>query len=160
MKSISSIVDRFIETGKTQSAHTDELVNEGMLKRRSDLFHQSIRFYNEAIAKIYDMKVPLVHVELYIELLSSNTDITGVSPDLKLLIEQIDDFSMPEIYISKPVADYWQPKIEMYVSPLPFEIKLVLDDVNIYYQEYRLIDDQIDNVEYTRWLKFSYLKTE
>ncbi len=158
MKSISQLVNEFTKNGATQSAHTDELMDRKTLKSNGDLFYVSINFYNETILKIKELNIPLVHAELYIELLTNNRKITRSPRNLPALIKQIDNFAMPEIYISKPKKDFWQPRIEMYVSPLPFTFDLADPEVDVYYQEYRTLYDQQADFKYTRWLKFSYIK--
>ena len=101
----------------------------------------------------------MVQVDLYIELLSKSNSIIGTPGDLPNLIEEIDDFGMPEIFIFKPEKIFWQPKKQMYVSPLTFKIDVIIDDVVNFYQEYRTMDEIIENIEFTRWITFSYLKS-
>ncbi len=143
----------------TQSAHTDELMNKNSLKTNSALFHQSLNFFNEAVMKIKELDVPFVQVDLYLDLLEGSNKITGLAQDLDTIIDNIDSFGMPEILISKPEKDYWQPKIEFYIMPLPFAGDLTDSEVNTYYYEYRSREDIESDNDFTRLMVFSYLKT-
>lgn len=157
MKYTSEIIEKFIKTGATQSAHTDELISEHLILNTKDLFYKSINIFNQIIIKIKDLKIPIVQVDLYVELLSDSNKITGVPNDINILINHIDSIGMPEIFIFKPEKEYWQPRIEIYFCPLPFRIEQVLENVSIIYQEYRTIQELQEDLEFMRWIKFSYI---
>ena len=157
MKSISKTIEKFIKTGATQSAHTDELIDEQMILNSKDLFYESINILNQIVIKIKELKISSVQVDLYVELLADSNKITGVPSDVNMLIANIDKIGMPEIFIFKPEKEYWQPRIEVYFCPLPFQVEHVLEDVSVIYQEYRTIQELRENVEFMRWVKFSYI---
>jgi hypothetical protein len=159
LTSISKILDEFVKTHMTQSAHTDELMNRNLLKTNYEIFHQSLNFFNEAVMKIKELDFPFVQVDLYMDLLESSNKITRLSLELDTIIDNIDSFGMPEIFISKPEKNYWQPKIEFYIMPLPFAGDLTDSEVNTYYYEYRSREDMESNNDFTRLVVFSYLKT-
>lgn len=131
------------------SLHLDEL------NIREDYFVNGVKLLNQIISSnsIFESNKIDLKIELQFELTNSKNTISCVPKSLDLLLKDIDHNVPPELIISlrkKGFVDYI-PKIEYYMSPVPF----ILDELDVFYEchysEYRTIDELLDSDFYTRW---------
>lgn len=158
MSNIREIIRTFCQYREVKSIHVDEIVAEHLLKTKDDIFFNSIKVYNDFVHHLKECELPLAQIDLQIQLYDGSNVINGVPHDLASLIGRIDEFSMPEVFVHIPKTEHWQPKLEMYVCPLPFKIGELADEVHTLYQEYRTLDEFEEDSEFWKWLTFSYLK--
>ncbi len=93
-----------------------------------------------------------IKIELQFELLSLSDSIQGVPRSFFEFQRRINKNIPPELIISKRKKDYvdYIPKIEYYVSPLPFTIE-DLEGLDCFYTEYRTIEELNQNELFTSW---------
>ena len=121
-----------------------------------DYFNTSINIFNELNKDLefFDIELSDLRIELQFELLSEENIIKGVNNSFQDLISSLDKNNPPEVIISKRKRDYvdYIPKIEYYMSPLPFIIESLKNNFyEYYYTEYRTFDELLNEEEYTRW---------
>lgn len=119
-------------------------------------FNTSINVFNKLNKDLefFDIKLSDLRIELQFELLSEDNIIKGVTTSFLDLIGSLDKNNPPEVIISKRKRDYidYLPKIEYYMSPLPFIIESLENNYyEYYYTEYRTLDELLKKNEYTRW---------
>ncbi|CAH0336552.1 hypothetical protein FVB9288_02258 [Flavobacterium sp. CECT 9288] len=93
-----------------------------------------------------------IKFELQFELLSLKNTFQGVPHSFLEFESRINKAIPPELIISKRKKGYldYIPKIEYYMSPLPFIIE-DLNGLDYFYTEYRTIDELNENESYTSW---------
>lgn len=158
METVKKVVQNFVDRGGTHSFHIDEIVEAYEVSTSEKLFNESIRVLKEVIESLITSKAPIFKVELFVELIGERSDLKGAPKELSLLIDEIDLFSMPEVFISIPVKEYWQPKIETYTCPLTFDFGMSFEKLTAFYYEYRTFDQMLENDTFDRWVIFSYIE--
>ncbi len=154
-KWISNNIDR-INQDKYISIHLDQLnIND-------DYFQKGIEVFKIAKENIETSNINLsgIKIELLYELSIKNTTLEGVPQSLGELKRKIDKHNPPELIISKREKGYvdYTPKIEYYMSPIPFAIEGVNSNkFDCYYTEYRTIENLLEKEPYTSWLNLSWV---
>ena len=118
---------------------------------RELIYNSSLLEFFQTIDELKELQIDFKYcVDLVFELKGTNRRIKQVPKIKSKLIESIDIKSVPEISIYCPEKKFFEPKLEFYVSPIPFNLDL---DKNTfaYYEEYRTIDDMLDNHPFSRW---------
>lgn len=156
MKNISSLIEDFVKTGFTQTLHID-LLGNSTLDSKGDIFRECLLIVNKATSLVEENDYRSLQIQLQVELTCVSNKIKGVPKTLSELIEEIDSHSVPEIGIIIPRKEFWNPKLEMYFSPLPYEVLSLNDRVSCIYEEYRTLEEAEEDLEFNRWLTFSYL---
>jgi len=154
-------IESWINKNKTKlknegyiSVHLDDLgVEDNYLKNSTSIL-------NNALITLKNKNVDLqyIKIELQFELIGTNTNIKGVPCSLKSLESRVSNIS-PELIISKRQKGYvdYLPKIEYYMSPLPFFDNMFNSSLNYCYTEYRTIDDLLEKEIYTSWLNIVWV---
>ncbi len=158
MEVIKNVVRDFVGGSGTKSFHIDEVVDPNKISTSEKLFNESIGALKQTIESLITSKVPFFKVELFIELIEESSDLKGAPKELATLIDEIDLFSMPEVFISVPIKEYWQPQIETYTCPLSLDFGLDFKKLVAFYYEYRTLDQMIENDVFNRWVIFSYIE--
>src|SRR5690606_2436426 len=91
------------------------------------------------------------------ELISVSNCVLGVPMTLESLVDSIDDESMPELLLFKPVKRINIVSMESYLCPIPFPLFENLNNSQTKYDEYRTIEEMKDGADFTRWLSFIYI---
>ncbi len=138
------------------SVHLDELnVEKKYLQKGIEI----LKIVKENIETI-NIELSEIKIEIQYELLNTNNIIKGVPSSLTELKNKIDKNNPPELIISKRQKGYldYIPKIEYYISPLPFLINELETIFSCYYTEYRTIDDLLENEVYSSWFNIIWIK--
>ena len=151
------IIQEFLQGATTQSIHVDEVVDEQLLGSKKNLWDYSLAFFNNIVAEIKSAQLTHIKVDLQVELNSDSNILVGPPEDEESLIDSVYIFGMPELIISRPIKELWCPKIELYTCPIFFDIDGLGQDIFIFYEEYRTIEEKQEGLEFTRWLTVSYL---
>jgi hypothetical protein len=142
------------------SIHVNELIQVDSKFGFSDL-QKSISLFGSGCRWLRDNNKKDRLFELHIELISEFEKIKLVPKNMRALVKSIDPFCVPEFYILDVESKPFLPNkavLEYYQSPLPFEIDLG-DQKNtaVCYNEYRSIEELMDNSPFSRWLIFSFV---
>jgi len=84
-------------------------------------------------------------IGIYIELINEFTYLKGLPKGRQELDKDIFMLSIPDIGISEITKSArLNPHFEQYLSPLPFKLEGLNENINCFYREYRLHDEQFD----------------
>lgn len=157
MKIISWLNNSINSLNKTNyvSIHLDELmINDEYISNGIKLLKQ---IKNELEKN--DSIIGSLRIDLQFELVSKSNMIGCVPNSFDELIKHIDIHSSPELIISKRQKGYidYVPKIEYYMSPVPFDMKEISNtSFQVHYSEYRTIDELIEGEAYSRWFNITF----
>lgn len=142
------------------SIHFDEILGAIPNKEKSDVFESCLKFFLKGCQILNDLKRKDKLFELHIDLDSYDSDINLVPNNMETIINSIEIGSSPEFFISKIELQRYFPNyvnLEYYQSPLPFELFSQSEyDFFICYNEYRSIEEKINNDPFTRKLVLGY----
>lgn len=154
---LQDVFEKFVKDKQLISIHIDELFPQYHSKDKEEFFTFCVNVFDILSAKMVELEPPFTYqINMQIELRNASRNLKGLPRNKVSLIESIDSKSSPEIIIFCPSKEYWKPIVEMYACPVYF----LLDNKNTnyywLYQEYRTVDDLIDNETYHRWLTGSF----
>lgn len=156
MNQIENIFSNFLKTKEVQTIHVDEIFNDSHSRDKTELLQDSLDAYRKIIDFSKNLGISEIQIDMQIELIGEVNTISGVPRSLGQLVGLIDDFSMPEIAILIPKKDFWNPRLEIYYCPLPFDISSLPENVSRLYEEYRSLDELKEETEFNKWVVFSY----
>jgi|GEM_PF-3768819 len=144
------------QDGALCKLHIDEILPNIDFQNKKEIFSVCIEYFNKAVNLASEISKG-IKIELHIELKSTSNYIQYTPKELSELLEHIDEYSMPELLLFEPTRNIILPKLERYMSPLPFSLNL---SENCYtnYTEYRTLDEMRDNEKFTRWFNLIYWK--
>lgn len=112
-------------------------------KNPTDIINYSVQVANELWLR-GQFKEEL-EIGIYIELVNDFTYLKGLPKNQQELYENIFMLSVPDIGISEIKKTVrLNPHFEQYLSPLPFKLEGLNENINCFYREYRLHDEQFD----------------
>lgn len=122
-----------------------------IVKKPIDIINYTVQLVNELLDRnLFKFEF---EIGIHIDLLNDFTYLKGVPRTIHELNDALFILSVPDIRISdlsKKVSRP-NPRFEQYLSPLPFRLEGLNEDIIGFYREYRLHDQEFDWEEtYTR----------
>lgn len=151
---INNAIEKLDNNSLIESIHIDKFVNFSE-QSPQEILSQAIEVFNKFCEFIRDKDLKDIQLFLQISLVESD-EIQGVFKSRKELLENIDLFEMPEIFLYKPCDTHTIPDIEFYRSPIPFKIDELNAKSSVFYKEYRDNNEIINNEPFTREINVVY----
>lgn len=146
-------INRLTESGVAQDMHIDELfeVDFKTLSQKQS-FENCCSIFKIVTKYAREMQLDLFEVGIFIsiDLISESNIFMGLPASENEIIKSIDMDSIPEIIIYKETRSNQIPLVEFYRTPV---LNGKFEDshrIKMFYKEYRLLEDILNNNEYTR----------
>jgi hypothetical protein len=133
----------------------DIFYEDYVAKNPADIIKYSIKIANEFwFRNQFKQEIEII---IHVELINEFSHLKGLPKSRDELYGEIFMLSVPDISvlsISKNARS--NPKFEQYISPLPFKLEGLNENIHCFYREYRVHDEQFDWEDtYTREVFFS-----
>lgn len=103
----------------------------------TELFNKACLIVNLVASILIQEDTRNLGVYLHIDLISDKTTLSGAPRNIDELLESIEEHSVPEVVIYKPVDSADVPLNEFYRTPLPFKLPDLHSQLIPIYKEYR-----------------------
>lgn len=104
---------------------------------KTELFEKACSVINLIAFILTEEDTRNLGIYLHIDLISNSSTLSGAPRDIDELLELIDEHSIPEIVVYKPVESTDVPLNEFYRAPLPFKLLNLHPQLITLYKEYR-----------------------
>jgi len=145
--------------GLSQDIHLDELiVGDYKALSRTEIFNWSYRVFENLIQYITVAKIDIFEFNLFLsfELESESNVFQGKPFSVSEIETSLDMFSVPEIILYHDVNPNIIPMVELYRTPLILDSFAENKNISVFYKEYRTLEEQISNSNYTRDINIVY----